>query len=398
MKAESVDTSGIMSGPSPQWYKTGMIMGGFMLLALAISMFRILFIGHSTMASSNDVPWNILVVVYAFGISSIGLSYIASMGLLLGFKSFDVLARRSLLLGLIMAVPAMTAIVLDMGQPLRAPYILLFSNPTSAMAIVAASINLYVVFIAAELYFLMKRGHEDSLVKLLAIGTFLAATIAHSHLGAIFGMTTAKDLWSGPYYPIYFLLSAFTTSAAIIIPVTVVTYKMRGMQISARLSEGLVAASKLLIALLVITMFTSYWKLYAGAYAGKSEIKMLFTGAFALNFWFFEVLVGFVAPLAMLLYSQRMENTRKLKFISVASLLVLVGLFISRYDFIISGQLITSSSKLLSGIGSGGDYMTRLASYSPNVTEIMASVGCLGVVWVAYLLSVRYLPLDEDEK
>jgi len=400
MEAKTLNITEDISGerPQPQWFKTGMIIGGVMLAALLFGAARILFVGHSVFASSNEVPWNIMVVYYAYGISSIGLSYIASLGLLFGMKSFDVFARRALFLALILAVPSITSIVLDMGNPLRAVYTIWYWSPESALAIVAMSINVYVVLIAAELYFLIKRGHEDRLVKILAIGTFLSATIAHSHLGSIFGLTTAKDLWAGPYYPLYFLLSAFTLSAALIIPVTVYTYKATGQQISEKLGQGLVATGKLLAGLIAISMIFLYWKLYSGFYAGKPEVKMLFTGAYALNFWVFEVLIGFLVPFVMLLVQPNVLSAKKLNSMAVASVMAIVGLFISRYDFVILGQLIPSNSKLLSGIGSGGDYLTQLAAYTPNLTEILTGIGLFGIVWTAYLLGVRYLPLDADEK
>jgi molybdopterin-containing oxidoreductase family membrane subunit len=208
-------------------------------------------------------------------------------------------------------------------------------------------------------------------------------------------MTTAKDLWAGPYYPIYFLLSAFTTSAAIILPVTVITYKVMGKQMSDKLGESLVATGKLLAGLIVISGIFLYWKLYSGFYAGKPEVKMLFSGAYALNFWVFEVLIGFLIPLFMLLYQ---PSIKKLNMMAAASVMVLVGLFVSRYDFIVTGQLIPSSSRLLSGIGSGGDYMLRLAHYSPNLTEIAVGIGLFGMVWTAYILGMKYLPLGEEEK
>jgi molybdopterin-containing oxidoreductase family membrane subunit len=125
---------------------------------------------------------------------------------------------------------------------------------------------------------------------------------------------------------------------------------------------------------------------------------MLFSGAYAMNFWLFEVVIGFVIPLFMLLVSMRAESVRRANLMAAASVFALVGLFVSRYDFVIIGQLITSSSKLLSGIGSGGDYMMQLASYSPNITEILTSIGLLGITWVAYLAGVRYIDLDEDEQ
>jgi len=45
------------------------------------------------------------------------------------------------------------------------------------------SINLYIMLIAAELYLVIKRGHNDILVKVVAILAFGAAVLVHSYHG-----------------------------------------------------------------------------------------------------------------------------------------------------------------------------------------------------------------------
>lgn len=381
--------------PAPKWFSTGMALGIIMLIGLLYSMYNILVVGHTTMASSEDVPWNILVVYYAFGISSIGMSFVASLGLLLGFHQFDALARRSLYLAFFLGVAAVGSIVLDMGQPLHAIWLFLSFHETSPLARVAVAINLYLVFVAIEVYLMIKKGHNDPSVKTTAVLTIISAIVAHSSLGSIFGMQVAKDMWYGPYYPLYFLLSAFLASAALIVPVIVYTYKFTGQQISPKLETSLVATGKLLIGLLVITLIFAFWKIHAGTYAGKAEYKMLLSGAYAFNFWVFEILLGFVLPLIMLPAAVKSKN---LNTLALASLIAVVGLFVSRYDFVVIGQLIPSSAKLLSGQGIATDALMPLAKYSPNLVEILAGVGLLGFVWTGYVIGMRYLPLDEDEK
>lgn len=398
MEAKAVETVETAEPRHPRWFTTGMVIGGAMLLALLIGLYKVLFVGHSALASTDDVPWNMFIVLYAYFISSIGLSYIASFGIIFGFKQFDVIARRALFLALVLIVIAMASVVVDMGNPLRAIYTIIFFSPTSALAVVALSINVYMLLVAAELYLLIKRRHDDRLLRFVAAASFFTAIIVHSYHGAIFGLTAAKDVWYGPYYPIYFLLSALYASAAIILLAVPGTYAMTGKEISPKLDQSLVSIGKMLIVLLGIGMFFLFWKTFSGYYAGKAEIKILTAGAYKINFWLFEVLIGFVIPFIMLMYAQNAQGARRLNTMALASVLVLVGLFAGRYDFIIVGQLIPSSSKLLSGLGSGGDYMTSLASYSPNLTEILTTIGLLGVIWVAYLLGVRYLPLDEDEQ
>jgi len=399
MATKTMEGSIGLSTPShPGWFTKGMAIGGVLLIGLLIGLYRIMIVGHSTLASSDNIPWNLFIVLYAYFISSIGLSYIASFGIMLGFKQFDVIARRALFLALVLIVVAMASVIVDMGNPFRAFYIFTSMSPTSALAIVAVSINLYMVLVGWELYLLIKKGHSDKMLRLAASASFLAAIVVHSYHGAIFGLTTAKDLWYGPYYPIYFLVSALYASSAIILFVLPVTYAMTGKEVSPKLDDALVTISKMLIVLLGIGAFFLFWKTFSGFYAGKSEIKILTSGEYSTNFWLFEVLVGFIVPFVMLMYAQGAEKAKRLKIMAVASVLVLVGLFAGRYDFIIVGQVIPSSSKLLSGIGSGGDYLTSLASYTPNITEIITSIGLLGMIIVAYLLGVRYLPLDADEQ
>lgn len=117
------------------WFPVAMALGILMSLGLFYGVFRILTEGHEVLASHNDVPWNIFIVFYAYYISSIGLSYIASFGVVLGLKQFNIIAKRATFLAIILIIAAMTSIGIDMGRPDHFINLLLHPNPTSAIGV-----------------------------------------------------------------------------------------------------------------------------------------------------------------------------------------------------------------------------------------------------------------------
>jgi Ni/Fe-hydrogenase subunit HybB-like protein len=379
--------------PEARWFPIGMVIGLGMLLGLLYAGAQIVFLGHHAFATTKEVPWGSLIINYAWAISTIGLSYIASFGVVLGLKQFDTIVRRSLYLALLVVVAGVIGVFADLAAPLHAPFLMLTTHFTGAMGVVAMSINLYIVLIAAELYLVIKRGHNDILVKVVAVLAFGAAVLVHSYHGAIFGMQYMRSFWFGNYYPIYFLLSALFTSSAIIIFVTVATYKMTGMQMSNRLQESLRFIGKMLVYLLVVALFFLYWKMVPTHFAHKKEAYKLLTGDFAFNFWICEVLMTYMLPIAIIVYA-RFKDLNKM---AVAGLLVAVGLWFGRYDFIVVGQLVPYLAFVPFDSDLGGSLTSTFASYRPNLTEIAFSIGQLGFIVTGYMLGVKYLPLTEEE-
>lgn len=383
------------TGSSGRWFPIGLGIGlAMILIGLQFGLYRIVFVGHETLSNTKEVPWNIFIVNYAFAISSIGLSYLSSFGIVLGIKQFDIIARRSLLLAILIIIAGIMSVAADMRQPMHAVYMLLTPHVTSPMGIVALCINLYLALIILELYLIIKRGHHDLLVKAVAIAAFAMAVIVHSYHGAIFGLSYSRTFWNGPYYPIYFLLSALFASSSMIILVTVVTYKMTGKQISQKLHETLMSVGKVLLAyLLSIGLFFLYWKMTSGHYFHKKEAQIMLFGDYKWNFWIFEVLIGYLIPIALIAKARFKE----LNLMAVAAFLIIIGIYVGRYDFIIVGQLepYLAFTPFVSDMGGSA---SSLASYSPNLTEIALSVGLFGFIWTGYVLGVKYLPLSKDEE
>jgi molybdopterin-containing oxidoreductase family membrane subunit len=89
-----------------------------------------------------------------------------------------------------------------------------------------------------------------------------------------------------------------------------------------------------------------------------------------------------VLPLALLLS----RRTRELAGVQIAAAgMVLVALFIGRYEFIVDGQSVPVFK---------GTWAGEFASYSPSVTEVMIAVLSAAIVVTLYAIGEKYLRLD----
>ncbi|MBP2667099.1 MAG: Ni/Fe-hydrogenase 2 integral rane subunit HybB, partial [Firmicutes bacterium] len=239
--------------------------------------------------------------------------------------------------------------------------------------------GVYLLFLGGEFWhMLIRENHSRS--RLFAILAFVSAIAAHSNLGAVFGFLHARPYWEGPYMPIYFILSALLSGAAILI---VLFYLREDRQTDSTL---LPALSKLLAFFLSITIFFTIWKIITGLYGhipGKAEAyQALLTGPYAFNFWFFEICIGMLIPLFLLL----LKKTRLAAF--WAASLSILGIFFMRYDLVMVGQVVPLD--VLDQSPLPVTYLT----YSPTWVEwAVVSLG-FGFVGLAYLFAEKKLDLD----
>jgi Ni/Fe-hydrogenase subunit HybB-like protein len=95
----------------------------------------------------------------------------------------------------------------------------------------------------------------------------------------------------------------------------------------------------------------------------------------------FEITIGFVLPILILLYAAR---KRKIAGVLGASIMVLAGYFVKRYDFVVASQAYPLIKK-----------QQPLLSYWPTVMEMLLIGGILGAFFLIYTLGTKFLPLKE---
>jgi len=146
--------------------------------------------------------------------------------------------------------------------------------------------------------------------------------------------------------------------------------------------KGLQTAGKIMVLMTFLVLLATVWK-FANAYCSSDEMIMaadsLVKGPLSTSFWLFEIGIGLVFPMFLLVIS-RLTSIHAL---STASLMVLVGQFFSRYNLVVSGQIVPSDYGFVG--------VPQYLSYLPSAFEYLVVIAGLGVVGFGFILGERYL-------
>lgn len=364
---------------------TGVVIG----IAGALN---VLFNGHAHVYNvTREIPWGILIATYVFlVVSSTGLCLVSSLGHVFGIEKFEFIGKRAIILAIITLLCGFGTIGMEINHPLRlALYAIISPNFTSAIWWMGTLYGLYLVLLSGELYFLMKGMHKGAFA--LGMAGFIAAVSAHSNLGAVFGLLEARPYWHGSFLPIYFILSALVSGGAIVSMIVYFNHKESGTPMPQKYEDFMATLGKLQALFLTILIFFVIWKIIPALYGHppeKFEATMAtLTGPLAFNFWFFEVLLGMLIPVVILLN----PRTRTPGGVMWAGLLSTCGIFFMRYDLVVAGQLFSMRE-------GAADLTNGLLSYVPSITELAIVIGAISLCLFLYTLAEHLLPLDVEEE
>jgi molybdopterin-containing oxidoreductase family membrane subunit len=429
-------------GPSPGFYVWTsflvaiVILGAYALLMSFIHSMEIL-------EFDTNVPWEMMVSNYVFLVgSSVGLCLVSSLGYAFGLQRYEIIAKRGLFLALITFVVGLASISLHLGHPERsAIYGALTPNVRSAMSYMGILYPPYMALIAfwfwllarpelakigaeseglkAKAYRLMaleglrpylygrlplekweakiyqliplekmglsldSDGVELRWARVVGVFALISALLAYTVEGSLFAHVEARPLWYGALFPVDFLLGASFCGIAWLMSVGIITCKVKGEEIPAKLMDLYHEMGEILAVLLSLGLLFTAYKMGHGLFKpAKAEIiKLFLSGPFSLNFWVFEIAVGLVFPVIILLYATR---RRKITGTLVASIMVLVGYFVKRYDFVVASQVYPLIKQ-----------PSPLSSYLPTFMEVLLISGLIGALLLVYTLGVKFLPLRE---
>jgi molybdopterin-containing oxidoreductase family membrane subunit len=411
-------------------------LGGFALVMSLIDSMEIL-------EFYTNIPWEMMVSNYVFLVgSSIGLCIVSSLGYVFGLKRFELIGKRAVFMALIAIIFGLSSIGLHLGHPERgAIYNALTPNLRSAMWWMGSLYPPYIALVAV-LYWLLARtelakiaaqsqGLKARIFRLMAleglkarlyrlmpleriearvyrllplesmglsldsegadlrwarvVGTLalIFGLLAYSVEGSLFAHIEARPFWYGALYPIDFFLGATFCGFAWLIIAGIITYKVRGEEIPAKLKDLFYEMGQILALLLSVGLLFIAYKMGHGLFEpAKAGTVMLFlNGPFSPGFWLFEIGVGIVLPIPVLLYAAR---AKKIAGLPVGASMVLVGYFVKRYDFVVASQVYPLIKK-----------QQTLASYLPTFMEMLLIGGILAAFFLTYTLGARFLPLKE---
>jgi len=370
----------------PVWFAllgVGMIAGLF-------GVGSVLLHGHAEVYNvTREIPWGILIATYVFlVVSSTGLCLVSSLGHVFGLEHFEFIGKRAILLAILTLLCGFGTIAMELNHPIRmAIYAVISPNFTSAIWWMGTLYGIYLVLLCGEFFFLMKGMHKGAFA--MGMLGFIAAVSAHSNLGAVFGLLESRPFWHGSFLPIYFIVSALASGGAIVSLIVYFHHKASGTPMPQRYTDFMGTLGKLQALFLTILIFFVIWKIIPGIYGHppeKYEATMaVVNGPLAVNFWLFEVLIGMLIPVTLLLN----RRTRTPMGVMWAGVLSTFGIYFMRYDLVIAGQLVSMRE-------GAGDLVNGLLQYTPSLVEVAIVVGAISTCLFLYTLAEKILPLESD--
>jgi molybdopterin-containing oxidoreductase family membrane subunit len=343
-----------------------------------------LYVGHEhTFGVSRGVPWGILIAAYVFFVvTSTGLCIVSSVGHVFGFENFNPIAKRAVFLSIATIVAGFLVIAFEIENSWRMPVgNVIGANPTSNIWWMGTLYGAYLLFMMIEFVMLQKEQHKTATA--FGLAGLLTGVVAHSNLGAVFGLLNGREFWHGPYMPIYFITSAAMSGCVAIIFFTIIAYQANGWKMSEKMKKSMESVAKMGALMMAVIIFFTSWKMITGVTGnppGKYEaIMTLINGSYAANFWGGEVLLGMVLPLVIILA----VRGRNMNALFVASLAGMVGIFYMRYDLVIVGQLVPAYH------GMGLVDYPDLLSYAPSLHENLVVIGGVAFCGLIFLMGEK---------
>jgi Ni/Fe-hydrogenase subunit HybB-like protein len=337
---------------------------------------------HHAFANTREMPWGMLIGVYAyFAIVSTGLCVLAAFSHAFGGNQMAPLANRMVWLSIIMLLGAFTVIGLEIENPWRMPLGVVFHpNVTSNIWWMGTLYGLAIGIMLLELFLIITKRFSAAII--LGVVGAIAEALANSNLGSVFASLHSRPFWYGSQLPVFFLACAVLSGAAAIVMFTHYSHVLQKRQMLDSTFRGLQTAGKIMVLMTFLVTLATVWK-FVNAYCSTDEMIMaadsLVKGPLATNFWLFEIGIGLVLP-GLLLVVSRLNSMHAM---STAALMILVGQFFSRYNLIVSGQIVSNEHKYVG--------VPQYLSYTPSAAEYLLVVAGIGVVAFGFILGERFL-------
>jgi molybdopterin-containing oxidoreductase family membrane subunit len=366
-----------------------------MLFAVMIVAFLAMFVvgvatylmhGHHAYNVTREHPWGLLIAVYIFFVvSSTGFCIVGSLGDVFGFKDYMMISKRAIFGSIVTIIAGFAVIAFEIGHPVTMLiYNVLTPGFTSAIWWMGTLYGIYLTFMIIEFYFLLNNDMKKA--KIFGLSGLLVGLAAHSNLGSVFGFLNARTISQGVFYPTYFILTAFITGIFLSFIIMGLRYRLNFNEKTKTMLQGLAKIQGLLISILI---FFVTWKLLTDMYGGMpNRAEVAHHIIHSASFWT-EVILAMILPLLVIL--KDFGKSPVLMF--WASMSGMVGIFFMRYNLVHDTQLKPLQMMKTHEYQLAPEWI----HYFPSTTEIMISLGGLGLAMLLYYVGTKAFNLDEEE-
>lgn len=324
--------------------------------------------------------WSILIAVYPYLTGLVAGSFtVSSLYQVFGFQRLRPVAHLALLTSLCFMLFVPTPLLLHLGHPERAFNSMLTPHFTSAMAAFGYLASFYVALLILETWFAYRpfiveqaqrnQGVRGRFYQVLALGSYDVSEKAlrydrkwlfylavlgipgahglHGYVGFMYGSLKAREWWSSDLMPVVFLFSAIVSGVALLIVVYVLSCKLRRVAIDLACLKGLAYTVWGFIMVALVLEGLEFANIIYKGREGVETIMAYVSGPLFVPYFVLQFAVGSVAPLLLLSYMIWRGTTGKalIAGVTLSACLVLLSVFMMRWNVVIGGQEISKTGK-----------------------------------------------------
>ena len=339
-----------------------------------------------TYPNEYELHWGLLVAVYPYLTGLVAGAFIlASLARVFNMKEVQPTYRLSLLAALAWLVAAPLPLLAHLGHPERAYEILITPNVRSAMAMFGFVYGWYLmVVLVLEIWLDYRKDlviwsrnakgpmafvrraltmgatdlsprairFDQRVGRLITIIGIPSAFLLHGYVGFIFGSIKANPWWSSVLMPVVFLFSAIVSGIALMLLLYMVTSMLRFKPVDMQCVDRLGA---LLLYALIVDFSLEMLDVTQRLYEAEESIHILsqmLSSRLVISLLVLQIAIGTIVPLiALFLVAPTIrkrgllvvpDELRRMIYLLVA-LLIQIGIFSTRWNVVIGGQLFSKS-------------------------------------------------------
>jgi Ni/Fe-hydrogenase subunit HybB-like protein len=322
---------------------------------------------------SDAFPWGLWIgfdVLCGVGLAAGGFT-LTAMVYIFNMQRFKPIVRATVVTAFIGYLMVVAALFFDLGKPWNLWHAIIMWNTHSVMFEVAWCVMLYTTVLALEFSgmvfekfgWLRALRVQKAITLPLVIAGVILSTLHQSSLGAVFLIIPHKmhPLWYSPRLPYIFFLSSICVGLAMVIVESRISSRAFGRLLETSILSEI--ARYLVVALSVMGMLRLFDLLDRGV------LGRIFVWEHETFFWWIEVFIGIVVPLAIL---SRARLRRHAGALYGSALCVVLGFITNRLNVSIIGLE-----------GAQGQH------YVPSWMELVISIMLVAVGFAAFAFIAR---------
>ena len=278
---------------------------------------------------------NIAIYFYLTGLSA-GSFILSTLAYGFGMKQFKPIGKVGIILATLLLIIAPFFLLIHIGMPFRAWHLFIYLNWSSPITWGSFLLILYPVNCIVYGYFMFKENLR--LTRIFALIGIPLAVSVHGYTGFILAFGKARPLWNTALMPILFLVSAVVSGIALMIIVYII--KSRFFSREKKINRELVfTLGKLLAWVIVFDLFLVGCDLIVLSIShsdAQAVAHLILQGKYSLMFLLIENFLGKIVPFILLI----VPRFRSLTTVTVASILVVIGIFFMRYVVVVAGEFL----------------------------------------------------------